>query len=79
MYISGLLFPVHSSFTVAFRQILAITKVNGAELIYTDDANLAKRAKRTNVETVGIAKPPLPPAAPQQALDFENATSEEAN
>lgn len=42
------------------RQIVAISKVNGASVIYTDDANLAAFAKAQGLRTLGVAELPVP-------------------
>lgn len=52
------------------RQIIAITKVNGADTIYSDDINLSKRAKRAGLKVIGIAELPLPPENDEPSLDF---------
>jgi len=46
------------------RQIVAIAKVEGADVIYSDDEDVARYAGRVNIKVVRTAELPLPP--PQQ-------------
>ncbi len=50
------------------RQIVAIAKVAGAKTLYTDDNNLAKKAKSNGLEVVRIWQLPLPPVSPQTEI-----------
>lgn len=43
------------------RQIIAITRVNGAQTIYSDDVNLTKFAESIGLKVVGLRDLPLPP------------------
>jgi PIN domain len=43
------------------RQIVAIAKVQGASVIYSDDANVRSYAKRLGMMAVALADLPLPP------------------
>jgi len=47
------------------RQIVAISIVNAASIIYTDDRNLAIFARRQGLRAVGIADLPIPEATAQ--------------
>jgi predicted nucleic acid-binding protein len=53
------------------HQIVAVAKVEGASIIYSDDERLGKFAKRLGIKTVGVAELPLPPAEAQASLPFE--------
>lgn len=63
------------------RQIVAIAKVNGANVIYTDDENLRKFALRRGLRVVGIADLPIPDEAAQtdwvEQANVQAATEEE--
>jgi predicted nucleic acid-binding protein len=50
------------------RQILAIAKVQGASVIYTDDEKLAKLAKNNGLDVVMTWDIPLPPPKAQHEL-----------
>lgn len=50
------------------RQILAIAKVQGASVIYTDDDKLAKLAKNNGLDALLTWEIPLPPPKPQHEL-----------
>jgi hypothetical protein len=52
-------------------QIVAIAKVNSASAIYSDDEDLRKIAQRADIECVGLADMPLPPANSQIPLDLD--------
>jgi hypothetical protein len=55
-------FPEETRVKVKFdRQIIAIAKVENAHTIYTDDTNLAKKAKTTGLQAVLPSELPLPP------------------
>lgn len=53
-------------------QIIAIAKVEGADVIYSCDDGLAKAAP-AGIEVLSVTALPLPPQDPQIALPLENA------
>jgi hypothetical protein len=53
------------------QQIVAIAKTEGAAIIYSDDRGLAAFAKRFDIETIGVAKLPLPPESLQGVLPLD--------
>ncbi len=53
------------------RQIVAIAKVNGARIIYSDDVGLRAFASIAGITVLGIRDLPIPPNASQGAFDFE--------
>lgn len=53
------------------RQIIAICRVRGVDVLYTDDASLAETALRAGVKTRGIHDLPIPEAARQMGFGFE--------
>ena len=50
------------------RQIVAIARTEGAEVIYSDDTDIRRFGKRLGIEVIGIAELPLPPEDPQPGL-----------
>jgi predicted nucleic acid-binding protein len=48
------------------RQIVAIAKVNGVSIIYSDDEDVQHFAKRADMMAIAIPQLPLPPVAPAQ-------------
>jgi predicted nucleic acid-binding protein len=52
------------------RQIVAIAKVQGASIIYSDDGDVRQYGKRSGIEVVQTAELPLPPEDPQTAMDL---------
>ncbi len=50
------------------RQILAIAKIQGASVIYTDDEKLAKLVKNNGIDVVMTLDIPLPPPKIQHDL-----------
>src|SRR5260370_21564725 len=52
------------------RQIVAITRTNGAKRIYSDDEDLAKFATKLGIEVVPTWHLPLP-AAKQIKIEYE--------
>ena len=58
------------------RQILAIAKVAGAAVIYSDDKNLRQFAKANNIATTKLAELPLPPEDLQQSIVFPEKNGE---
>lgn len=50
------------------RQIIAICKVNGVTLLYTDDASLRSVAARAGLPTMGIHELPIPDGSRQIGL-----------
>lgn len=56
------------------RQIVAIAKVNGAAILYSDDHDLRALARSHGLKVVGLADLPLPPELEQANLfDEEGA------
>jgi predicted nucleic acid-binding protein len=55
------------------RQIVAIAKVCGAGVIYSDDSDIRSIAKAAGIKVVGLAELPMPPEDPQQNLPLESA------
>ena len=54
------------------QQIVAIAKVEGASVIYSDDGGLARYAKQFGLETIALRDLPTPPATDlQQELPLE--------
>lgn len=53
------------------RQIIAICKVSGVTVIYTDDHGLSKRAKMCGIDAIGIAAIRIPEDSKQMRLDLE--------
>lgn len=43
------------------RQIVAIAKVQGADVIYSDDEDIVRYASRVNISVVRVADLPIPP------------------
>lgn len=52
------------------HQIVAIAKVQGASIIYSDDRDVAQYGKRSGIAVVRTAELPLPPGDPQTAMDL---------
>lgn len=55
------------------RQIIAIAKAQGVEVIYTGDINFAKCANKNGISTTMTWEIPFPLAAAQQTLEFTNS------
>ncbi len=53
------------------RQIVAIAKVEGANVIYSDDRNVQTFAAGVGISVVKVADLPLPPEDPQAPLPLE--------
>jgi predicted nucleic acid-binding protein len=53
------------------RQIVAIAKVEGATIIYSDDAGVRTFAPQAGISVIRIAELPLPPEVAQGRLDLE--------
>lgn len=51
------------------HQIVAIAKVEGASVLYTDDVRLRNYAQRAGLGTLGIAELPLPPEPAPDLFD----------
>jgi hypothetical protein len=58
------------------RQIVAIAKVTGATVIYSDDKNLRNFATANNIATVKLAELPLPAEDLQQSIAFPEQNEE---
>lgn len=58
------------------RQIIAIAKVAGATVIYSDDRNLSKFGRKQRLSVIGLSDLPLPPVDPQKSLDLDDAPSD---
>ena len=54
------------------RQIAVTAKVNGAEILYSDDANQATFAKQIGLQVQHTWDLDLPPAYAQQDFDYDN-------
>lgn len=52
------------------RQIIAICRVRGVDVLYTDDENLAATAKRAGLRTIGLHELPIPETSKQIGLPF---------
>jgi predicted nucleic acid-binding protein len=58
------------------RQFVAIAKVNGVSVIYSDDDDVRKMAESVGIACKGVLDLPAPPAPdPQQPLAFDGATA----
>ena len=53
------------------RQIVAIAKVEGANIIYSDDEDVRRLAIQSGITAIRIAELPLPPEMAQGRIDFE--------
>ena len=53
------------------QQIVAIAKVKGARVVYSDDGDIEHYLKGTSIEVINFSKLPLPPAKAQTELKFE--------
>jgi len=54
------------------RQIIAIAKVEGASRIYSDDDDIYRLLKNSEIDVVRICDLPLPPEEAQKKLDFSS-------
>lgn len=52
------------------RQIVAIAKVNGASIIYSDDDDVAKLAKLVGITVTSLEQLPEPPTPPQIEMEL---------
>jgi predicted nucleic acid-binding protein len=52
------------------RQIVAIAKVENAEVIYSDDEDMYRFAKKAGIKVIGVSELPLPPPK-QESLPLE--------
>ena len=52
------------------RQIVAIAKVEGAQIVYSDDDHVITCAKRAGLDASRTSDLDPPPVDPQQAMDF---------
>jgi hypothetical protein len=53
------------------RQIVAIAKIEGAEIIYSSDEDIARFSVRDGIEVIALENLPAPPEQPQRELPFE--------
>ena len=56
-------------------QIIAIAKVEGAEVIYSSDIGLAKEAP-PQIEVISLSALPLPPQDPQMTMKLESLSTD---
>jgi hypothetical protein len=63
------------------RQIVAIAKVHGATMIYSDDSDVAILGKQAGLQVIAFSELPLPPEDPQADMfkEDENAESDDAS
>lgn len=61
------------------RQIIAIAKVAGADIIYSDDGDFVSHVGGAGIEVVRVADLPLPPEDPQANLDLGEPRNTEPN
>jgi predicted nucleic acid-binding protein len=59
------------------RQIVAIAKVEGAEVVYSNDDDIERFAVRDNLQVVKLNMLPFPPEKPQGELSFAAPHDEE--
>jgi predicted nucleic acid-binding protein len=52
------------------RQIVAIAKIEGADIIYSDDDDIARFSARDGIEVITLEGLPSPPEKPQPELPF---------
>ena len=52
------------------RQIVAIAKIEGADVIYSNDDDIARYSARDGLEVVALEELPAPPEKPQAELPF---------
>lgn len=52
------------------RQIVAIAKVRGARVIFSNDGHIENAAKLVGIETIGVRDLPLPPDKEPSASDY---------
>ena len=55
------------------RQIVAIAKVEGARIVYSDDDDVITYAEKAGMEASRTANLDPPPEDPQQAMDFDSS------
>lgn len=53
-------------------QIIAISKVAGASIIYSDDDDIARMGKRFGINVIKTADLPIPASARQGNLDLDS-------
>jgi predicted nucleic acid-binding protein len=63
------------------RQIVAIAKVHGATVIYSDDRDVAVLGAKAGLQVIGFSELPLPPEDPQVDMfkETENAESNDTS
>lgn len=54
------------------RQIVAVSKVEGVEHIYTNDSDVVRLGRKAGIEVSTLDDLPLPPEDPQTSLPFED-------
>lgn len=60
------------------RQIVAIAKVEGADIIYSTDVDIARFAARNDLEVVTLEQLPFPPETLQGELSLATPANEES-
>lgn len=60
------------------RQIVAIARVVGAKVIYTNDGQLAKHAKAAGIVALGVDDLPAPPVTPQLEMRLDPIVPEQS-
>jgi predicted nucleic acid-binding protein len=60
------------------RQIIAISRVEGAETIYSDDSDMRKLASKYGLQIICTHEIPLPPEDPQARLFDDNDSVDES-
>jgi len=61
------------------RQIVAISKVEGAERIYSNDGDIRRFAAGAGIEVITLEQLPMPPEEPQGTLDLPAADPASGN
>lgn len=55
------------------RQIIAISKVEGATSVYSDDEDIKKLAQNSGIKVIGISELPLPPQKDLDLFDLDKS------
>jgi predicted nucleic acid-binding protein len=53
------------------RQIVAIAKIEGADVIYSNDDDIARFSARDSIQVIAFENLPAPPEAPQRELPLD--------